>query len=158
MEIKTLKALIASNSIPGLLVFVTEEPALSKQYIQYISDTLGLPCFYNTAFSDLMLTQSTPHYTDPPVQILVNSEEAIEHYEKLSNLLKYHTILVYDAAYRQAIEKAGIDYTLFNKLDKLTIAGYLCSLLDSQGISISVDSDDLIVTFVERCKIGRAHV
>ena len=57
MDIKVLKSSILSVNVPSFLIFVNEEQALAKQYIETMANTLGkAPKYYfdvNTVIRDL---------------------------------------------------------------------------------------------------------
>ena len=47
MDIKVLKSSILSVNVPSFLIFVNEEQALAKQYIETMANTLGkAPKYY----------------------------------------------------------------------------------------------------------------
>ena len=146
MDIKLLKSCIFSNTIPNFLVFFIEEPALYRQYLNSISNTLNKDYeIYDTAREAIYDIES--NIKDDHIYLVFDDVKVSE--EELSKLLDSgkNVILCYnDISSSQklhgVLSKYSSNVVEFRKIDRDTLLAYAIKLCKNNKCTI--DTDNLI--------------
>lgn len=156
MEIKLLKNNIKSNMIPNFLIFVGEEQALARQYIESISNTLGKHFKYYTT-ADEVLYETSTNLREDFLYIILNDDKVLKNTTYVDELIKTNrNIILYytDFDYNETLFKTYKDYVVnFKKLDKYTILAYLMKKLDMNKIEIDQEKVEKLVDYCD-CNLG----
>lgn len=157
MDIKLLKANIASNTIPKFMIFSGEEQGLCKHYIQKISSTINKYYkYYDSA--DAALVEIASNMREDFLYIILNDDAIIKKPSAYIDALVAtgRNIIVYNTTYdsKASLYKDYKDYCLiFNKIDKYSIVGYLMKLLQNAGIELTQDRVEKLVDACD-CNLG----
>ena len=129
MEIKALRAGIFSNTIPNFLIFEAIEPALAKQYIDRISDTLSMKkSYYDTA--DEALYDITAGLKDDCLYIITDDDKVLKNEKYVENIisLNKHVIVMFSSIdrrrYSSFVKSFDKYIVVFDKLDELSLLRY----------------------------------
>ena len=151
MDVKLLKTDILINSIPKFLIFIAYEPTLCKQYIDSISNTLGLDySFYNNA--DAAIVDITNNIKNDIIYIIFNDQKLLKNQEYIDKLSKFNKYII---VYFNDIDKTSNFYklnknltVLFNKLDKYTILAYMQKKCNAAKVEVAQDK---LLTLIDYC-------
>lgn len=138
MDIKLLKSSILSNNIPKFLIFVEEEPALSKQYITSISNTLNKAYrYYDTA--DEVIYEVTTNMKEDFVYIIYNDKKIIDNPNYITELKQCNRniIVCYPSITNEAfLKNNSLLIVKFPKLDRYSLLAYAQKLCKSHKTTI----------------------
>lgn len=156
MDIRTLKASIATNSIPKFMVFDAVNSLLCKQYLTSISDTLGKHYkYYDTA--DEVLYETTTNLREDYLYIILNDDKVLENPNYVAELIKTdrNIILYYTNLDNQStFYKTNKEYIVeFKQLDKYTIVAYLMKQLEKNKIEVEQSKIETLVDYCN-CDLG----
>lgn len=156
MDIRTLKASIATNSIPKFMVFDAVNSLLSKQYLTSISDTLGKHYkYYDTA--DEVLYETTTNLREDYLYIILNDDKVLGNPNYVAELIKTdrNIILYYTNLDNQStFYKTNKEYIVeFKQLDKYTIVAYLMKQLEKNKIEVEQSKIETLVDYCN-CDLG----
>ena len=151
MDIKLLKNDILTNNIPNFLIFLEEEPALSKQYIQHISSTLNKPYkYYDTA--DEVIYDTSTNLREDFVYIIYNDNKVLknENYVKELSSIDRNIIVVFsDIDKKSDFYKNNKKYIVaFEKLDLYSILAYAQKLCKVNKVNIEQEK---LIRLIENC-------
>ena len=156
MDIRTLKASIAANSIPKFMVFDAVNSLLCKQYLTSISDTLGKHYkYYDTA--DEVLYETTTNLREDYLYIVLNDDKVLKNPNYVTELLKtdrniilYFTNLDNQSAFYKTNKEHIVE---FKQLDKYTIVAYLMKQLEKNKIEVEQSKIETLVDYCN-CDLG----
>ena len=156
MEIKLLKNSIKSNMIPNFLIFVGEEQALARQYIESISSTLNKYYrYYDSA--DEVLYETSTNLREDFIYVVFNDDKVLKNLSYVDELIKTNrNVILYFTEYdsKESLFKTYKDYVVnFKKLDKYTILAYLMKKLKDAKIEVDQLKVDELVDCCE-CNLG----
>lgn len=156
MEIKLLKNSIKTNMIPNFLIFVGDEQALAKQYIESISSTLNKYYrYYDSA--DEVLYETSTNLKEDFVYIIFNDEKVLKNLSYVDELVKTNrNVILYYTDYdsKESLFKTYRDYVVnFKKLDKYTILAYLMKRLKDSKIEVDQEKVEKLIDCCE-CNLG----
>lgn len=156
MNIKLLKTAIKQNNIPNLMVFIGEEQALCKQYIEVISTTLNKHFrYYDTA--DEVLVETSTNTREDFLYIIFNDDKVLKKPDYIKALLETNRhIIIYFTSFdkKSQFYKDNKDYCVsFDKLDKYSIVAYLQRQLQKHSIEVSQDRLEKLVDLCD-CNLG----
>ena len=152
MDIKLLKSCIFSNTIPNFLVFLVEEPALYRQYLNSISNTLNKDYeIYDTAREAIYDIES--NIKDDHIYLIFDDVKISE--EELSKLLEsdkniilcYNNISLPQKIY-DVINKHRNNIVEFRKIDKDTLLAYAIKLCKNNKCTVDTDT---LIKLIECC-------
>lgn len=157
MDIKVLKSSILSVNVPSFLIFVNEEQALAKQYIETMANTLGkAPKYYfdvNTVIRDLEDNSESVASTHLNIiydsSICSNFEKYMNYFT--NNLANNQNVIILLPSIDKRTEfykKYKNYFVIFEKLDKYTILAYALKLCKKNKCSINQES---LLDFIEKC-------
>ena len=152
MDIKLLKSCIFSNTIPNFLVFFVEEPALYRQYLNSISNTLNKDYeIYDTAreaIYDIESNIKDDHiyliFDDTKIsgeelsKLLGSGKNVILCYNDISSSQKLHGIL----------SKYSSNVVEFRKIDRDTLLAYAIKLCKNNKCSVDTD---VLIKLIDCC-------
>ena len=151
MDIKLLKSDILTNNIPDFLIFIEEEPALSKQYITHISNTLNKAYkYYDSA--DAVIYDITTNLKEDYVYIIYNDANILKNPKYISNLesLKRNIIVCLPT-----VDKTSAFYkenkthiVVFEQLDTYSLLAYAQKLCKNHKTTIDQDK---LLTLISYC-------
>lgn len=151
MDIKLLKSSILSNSIPDFLVFLTEEPALSKQYIESIASTLNKAFKYYNSTREVIYDVTT-NLREDYLYIISNDKDLLSNQDLVDALidLKRNVIVCFDSLDKSSnFYKANKNFIVeFKKLDEHTLLAYAQKLCKTHKCNINQDK---LVTLIAYC-------
>lgn len=159
LDVKVLKSSIMSNTIPKFLIFVEEEPALAKQYIVNISNTIRKPYkYYDSA--DTALYDMTSGLHDECLYVITDDSKAKKDYEKYVKALedcKENVILSFSKMdYKTEFFKKYHDrFVIFEKQDKYTLLSYAQRLCKEHSINVEQEK---LLTLVEYCDCNLGEI
>lgn len=156
MEIKFLKNSIKSNLIPKFLIFVGDEQALARQYIESISNTLNKHFkYYDSA--DEVLYETSTNLREDFVYIILNDIKIFKNNSYVDELIKTkRNIILYFTEYdsKEDLFKSYRENVVnFNKLDKYTLLAYLLKRLKDEKIEVEQDKLLKLIDFCD-CNLG----
>lgn len=156
MDIKVLKASITANTLPKFFIFVEKEPALCKQYITAMSNTLGKAySYYNTA--DEVLYDITTNLRNDYLYVIYDDKKILENLDYIEHLIKTgrHIIVSFSELDKgSALYKKYKEYvTIFNKLDEWTLLAYLQKQCKENKVSIEQDKLRVLINRCD-CNLG----
>jgi DNA polymerase III delta subunit len=142
--------------IPNFLIFVGEEQALARQYIESISSTLNKYYkYYDSA--DEVLYETSTNLREDFVYVVFNDEKVLKNLNYVTELIKTgRTIILYFTEYdsKESLFKTYKDYVVdFKKLDKYTILAYLMKRLKDSKIDVDQEKVEELVDCCE-CNLG----
>lgn len=157
MDIKVLKSSILSVNVPSFLIFVNEEQALAKQYIETMANTLGkAPKYYfdiNAIIRDLEDNSESGASTHLNIvhdsSICFNFEKYMNYF--INNLANNQNVIILLSSIDKRTEfykKYKNYFVIFEKLDKYTLLAYALKLCKKNKCSISQES---LLDFIEKC-------
>lgn len=144
MDIKTLKASILSGSMPKFLIFDSNEPTLSKQYIVGISESTGLPYKYFDSIDEVLYDAGTG-LRAPCVSVIVDDVKFFKNEKYKDSIAETngYIILLYTnldhKKYKDEIKKNSTNIVRFDKLDSLSLLNYAEKTTKDKGIKINQD-------------------
>lgn len=156
MDIRTLKASIATNSIPKFMVFDAVNSLLCKQYLTSISDTLGKHYkYYDTA--DEVLYETTTNLREDYLYIILNDDKVLGNPNYVAELIKtdrniilYYTNLDNQSTFYKTNKEHIVE---FKQLDKYTIVVYLMKQLEKNKIEVEQSKIETLVDYCN-CDLG----
>lgn len=156
MNIKLLKTAIKQNNIPKLLVFIGDEQAVCKQYIQTMSQTLNKHYkFYDTA--DEVIIETASNMREDFLYVILNDDKVLKKPDYVKALLQTdrHIILYFTNFDKKCqFYKDNKDYCVsFDKVDKYSLVAYLQTLLQKASIEVSQDRLEKLVDLCD-CNVG----
>ena len=139
MDVKLLKSSILSNNIPKLLIFVEDEPALSKQYITSISNTLNKAYrYYDTA--DEVIYETTTNMREDFVYIIYNDSKILanpQYIQELQKLNRNILVCFSELDRNSSLFKDNKNIVVvFPRLDRLSLLAYAQKLCKTHKITI----------------------
>ena len=139
MDVKLLKSSILSNNIPKLLIFVEDEPALSKQYITSISNTLNKAYkYYDTA--DEVIYETTTNMREDFVYIIYNDSKILSNPTYIQELQKLNRNIIVCFSELDKNSTLFKDnktlVVIFPRLDRLSLLAYAQKLCKTHKITI----------------------
>lgn len=148
MDIKILKTAIAQNNIPKLMIFIGEEQALCKQYIEKIYKTLNKYYkYYDTA--DEVLVETSTNFREDFLYIIFNDAKVIKNPNYIEELIKTdRNIILYFTSFDKKCDlyKKYKDFCVsFDKIDKYSIVVYLLKKLSDCNITVAQDKVEKLV-------------
>ena len=150
MDIKLLKSSILSNNIPKFLIFIEDEPALSKQYIVSISNTLNKAYkYYDTA--DAVIYEVSTNLREDFVYVIYNDTKIIDNPKYIDELrrLNRNIIVCFPEIKSDSFIKANNLYIVtFPKLDKYALLAYVQKLCKTHKTTIDQNK---LMQIVECC-------
>ena len=151
MDIKVLKSSINTGNVPNFLIFVEEEPTLSKQYIRYVSDTVGKAYkYYDTMDSAIYDIQT--NLKDDYVYVIYGDDKITKNLTYVDNLIALNRNIIVclpTLDKNSNLYKIHKNYIVwFEKLDKYTLLAYANKLCKNN--KTEVDQDKLL-TLIEYC-------
>lgn len=157
MDIKVLKSSILSVNVPSFLIFVNEEQALAKQYIETMANTLGkAPKYYfdiNAIIRDLednSESEASAHLNIAyDYSICSNFEKYMNYF--INNLANNQNVIILLPSIDKRTEfykKYKNYFVIFEKLDKYTLLAYVLKLCKKNKCSINQES---LLDFIEKC-------
>lgn len=156
MDIKELKSLIKSNSIPNFLIFNVENSYLCKQYIESMASTLNKASkFYNTA--DEVLYEVTTNLREDFLYVIFSDDNILKKSAYISELKKLdRNVIVYlfNIDKQSEFYKSNIQSIVtFPQIDKYSIVGYLMSQLKASKIDVDQTKVEKLVDYCN-CDYG----
>lgn len=156
MDIKLLKTAIKQNSIPNLMIFIGDEQALCKQYIELISTTLRKHYkFYESA--DEVLVETSTNMREDFLYVILNDDKVLKKpdYVKALNDVNRNIILYFTNFDKKSqFYKDNKDYCVsFDRVDKYSIVAYLQRQLQKHSIEVSQDRLEKLVDLCD-CNLG----
>lgn len=137
MTIELLKIDILSNNIPRFLIFVQREQELQHQYIDQISETLGLPKkFYSDA--NQMIYDITTGLADDQLYLLYDIKNTSDKLLDTLKSYKQNIIVIVDDT-TPSTNKFANNVVEFNKLDELTLLSYALKICKDAKIQVEQD-------------------
>ena len=152
MDIKLLKSSILSNSVPDFLVFITEEPALSRQYIESIASTLNKAFkYYNSARE--VIYDMTTNLREDYLYVVSNDKDLLSNQDLVDALvdLRRNVIICFDSLDKSSnFYKVNKNFVVeFKKLDEHTLLAYAQKLCKTHKCNINQDK---LITLIEYCR------
>ena len=156
MEIKLLKSSILSNNIPNFLIFITEEQALSKQYIESMTNTLNKAFKYYRSAKEAIYDIETNLRED--YLYIISNDESLLHDEYLISTLinsRRNVIVCFDELDKSSnFYKSNKDYIVdFKKLDKYTLLAYAQKLCKVHKCRINQEKLIMLIDYCN-CDLG----
>lgn len=149
MNIKALKGCILANNIPKFLIFNQQEPALAKQYVEKISNTLNKNLKYFDNLDELIIDIQS-NISNDAIYIYLKNEydnKYIKYIDTCININKYIYLLFDNIDKKDNIYENYSDYIInFNKLDTYTILAYIEKVLKDNSIEIN---QELLIKLIE---------
>lgn len=151
MEIKLLKSSILSNNIPNFLIFITEEQALSKQYIESMTNTLNKAFKYYSSAKEVIYDIET-NLREDYLYIISNDKNLLHDKDLLGTLIssRRNVIVCFDELDKSSdFYKSNKDYIVdFKKLDKYTLLAYAQKLCKAHKCRINQEK---LITLIDYC-------
>ena len=151
MDVKLLKTDILINSVPKFLIFVANEPTLCKQYIDSISNTVGLEYTYYLDV-DAAIIDITNNIKKDVIYIILNDQKILknqEYVEKLSKFNKYIIVYFNDLDKTSQFYKNNKAFTVvFNRLDMYTILAYMQKKCNAAKVNVAQDK---LLKLIDNC-------
>lgn len=155
MDIKLLRTDIKSNMIPKFLIFIGEEQALARQYIDSISTTLNkYHKFYSTA--DEVLVETSTNLREDFLYVILNDTSILKNPNYISSLIatNRNIIVYFTNPVDDLFIKANKEYIVdFKKIDKYSIVAYLMQKLHSEKIEVAQEKIETLVDYCN-CDFG----
>lgn len=156
MDIKVLKSSISTGNIPNFLIFVEEEPSLSKQYIQFISDTAGKAYkYYDSA--DSVIYEIQTNLKDDYVYVIYNDDKVLKNLAYIDSLIKLNRSIIVclpSLDRNSNLYKTYENYVVwFEKLDKYTLLAYANKLCKNHKITIDQNKLQTLIEYCD-CNLG----
>ena len=156
MDIKLLKTAIKQNNIPKFLIFNVEEPALSRQYIDSISNTVNKYHKYYDSAKDALYDIHN-NMKDDFLYVILNDTDVLQSPDFFEDMIKSErNIIVYFTELDTKLKtlQPYKDYIVnFKKLTKYTIVSYLMKQLDNHKITVSQEKIEDLVDYCN-CSLG----
>lgn len=151
MDIKLLKSDILSNNIPKFLIFIEEEPALSRQYIHSISNTLNKAYkYYDTA--DAVIYDVSTDLRNDYVYIIYNDDKSLKNSAYIDALVQTgrNIIMCFPSIDKNSsVYKEYKKYfVFFEKLDEDSLLAYAIKKCKDNNCSIE---QNRLVELVRHC-------
>ena len=151
MEIKDLKLSIKQNNIPKLLIFIGEECALCRQYLNRMSSTLNKYIKYYEEAKDLIV-EITTNFKDDNLYVIFNDETILSRPDYIKTLSESNRNIViyfteFDRRSKFFFDNSNIVCD-FKKLTKNQLIVYLNSVLDSNKIKLDQEK---LVKLIDCC-------
>lgn len=155
MDIKLLRTDIKSNMIPKFLIFIGEEQALARQYIDSISTTSNkYHKFYSTA--DEVLVETSSNLRDDFLYVILNDTSILKNPNYISSLIATgrNIIVYFTNPVDDLFIKANKEYIVdFKKIDKYSIVAYLMQKLHNEKIEVTQEKIETLVDYCN-CDFG----
>lgn len=153
IDVKTLKGSIHSGSIPKFLIFIAEDPAFAKQYIDAISQSLRKPSSYYTTADEVIYDCSTG-IIDDKLFVITYDNRVLDN-DKYVNALQglgKNIIVLFTEINEKKYKKFLSDYdkfiVRFAKLDTYSLISYAEIQCKAHAIALEQDK---IKKLVEYC-------
>lgn len=151
MDVKVLKSNLNAGNVPNFLIFVEEEPALSKQYIKFVSDTANKAYKYYDSAEQVIYDIAT-NLKDDYVYIIYNDEKILKNLSFIDTLISFNRNII---VCLPSLDKSTNLYKIhknyvvwFEKLDKYTLLAYAQKLCNKNKVAIDQDK---LLTMIEWC-------
>ena len=151
MDIKLLKSDILTNNIPKFLIFIEEEPALSKQYIVSMSNTLNKAYkYYDSA--DEVIYDATTNLREDFLYVIFNDEKIVKNPTYISSLANLNRNIV--ACFPQIDKSSDFfrsnksNIVVFERLDKYSLLAYAQKMCKTHK---TVVEQDKLLEIIECC-------
>ena len=156
MDIKLLKSDILTNNVPKFLIFIEEEPALSKQYITYISNTLNKAYrYYSTA--DEVIYEATTNMREDFVYVIYNDQKVItnpKYTAELASLNRNIIVCFPDIDKTSEFYKSNkSNIVIFERLDKYSLLAYAQKQCANKKITVDQSKLEQIIECCD-CRLG----
>lgn len=157
MDIKVLKSSILSVNVPSFLIFVNEEQALAKQYIETMANTLGKAPKYYFDINAIVRDLEDNSESEAPAHLNIAYDYSIcSNFEKymnyfINNLANNQNVIILLPSIDKRTEfykKYKNYFVIFEKLDKYTLLAYVLKLCKKNKCSINQES---LLDFIEKC-------
>lgn len=159
MNIKTLKANIKSLNIPKFLIFVEEEPALSRQYSDAIATALNKSVSFHDSIDSVLYDIGTGIRGD--YLYIVRDENGLKKNcnQYVKSLIDSNKFIIVKVDSRETLCGISKDYDAyivdFKKLDKNTILAYMIQKFNEHSIVLEQDKMEAII---DRCNCNLGMV
>ena len=151
MDIKLLKSDILSNNIPKFLIFIEEEPALSRQYIHSISNTLNKAYKYYDTADEVLYDVSTDLRNDY-VYVIYNDDKILKKDTYIDALIKANRNIIVCFPSFDKNSSVYKDYkkyfVVFSKIDENSLLAYAIKKCKDNNCAIEQDK---LAELIKRC-------
>ena len=154
MDIKLLKSSIFSNTIPKFLIFFVEEPALYRQYIHSISNTVCKDFEIYSSAKEVIYTIDSNIKDDCIYVIFDDLKISLDEMNRLASSGK-NVIVCYNSPLsdipqevQNVLKKFNDNSVAFNKVDKDTILAYSLKLCKNNKCSVNTD---VLIKLIDYC-------
>lgn len=152
MDIKLLKSCIFSNTIPNFLVFFVEEPALYRQYLNSISNTLNKDYeVYDTAREAIYDIES--NIKDDHIYLIfddtkISGEELSKLLDSGKNVILCYNDISSSQKLHGVLSKYSSNVVEFRKIDRDTLLAYAIKLCKNNKCSVDTD---VLIKLIDCC-------
>lgn len=152
MDIKLLKSCIFSNTIPNFLVFFVEEPALYRQYLNSISNTLNKDYeIYDTAREAIYDIES--NIKDDHIYLIfddtkISGEELSKLLDSGKNVILCYNDISSSQKLHGVLSKYSSNVVEFRKIDRDTLLAYAIKLCKNNKCSVDTD---VLIKLIDCC-------
>lgn len=152
MDIKLLKSCIFSNTIPNFLVFFVEEPALYRQYLNSISNTLNKDYeIYDTAREAIYDIES--NIKDDHIYLIfddvkISGEELSKLLDSGKNIILCYNDISSSQKLHGVLSKYSSNVVEFRKIDRDTLLAYAIKLCKNNKCSVDTD---VLIKLIDCC-------
>lgn len=152
MDIKLLKSCIFSNTIPNFLVFFVEEPALYRQYLNSISNTLNKDYeIYDTAREAIYDIES--NIKDDHIYLIfddtkISGEELSKLLDSGKNIILCYNDISSSQKLHGVLSKYSSNVVEFRKIDRDTLLAYAIKLCKNNKCSVDTD---ILIKLIDCC-------
>lgn len=152
MDIKLLKSCIFSNTIPNFLVFFVEEPALYRQYLNSISNTLNKDYeIYDTAREAIYDIES--NIKDDHIYLIfddtkISGEELSKLLDSGKNIILCYNDISSSQKLHGVLSKYSSNVVEFRKIDRDTLLAYAIKLCKNNKCSVDTD---VLINLIDCC-------
>lgn len=158
MDVRALKALVLSNKIPSMLIFVGRDPFFAKMYLTMMSDTLGKSLNYYDSAEAALYDIST-NFKDDYLFVVANDNKVLGQKDYIAplTLSDRNVVILFDD-----IDSSSSFYSThkniiveFDKQDELTVLAYVQKVCSDN--KVAVDQQKLI-EIIRRCECSLGKV
>ena len=154
MDVKTLKGSIHSGSIPQFLIFIVDDSAFARQYVDAMAKALNKPVsYYETA--DEVIYDCSSNLVDDKLFIIVDDKKVLDNDKYVDTLknLKRNVVVIFnnidEKKYKKFLSTNEKWSVVFSKLDVYSLVSYCENMCKGQGVVIEQDKLKLLVEYCD---------